>query len=79
MASTYTTVQGDTWDNIALAVYGDESYAYYLMQQNYDELDTLVFSDGTVLNTPELPEELDGDLPPWITDGEDDGDDPYDE
>lgn len=78
--TTYTTIQGDTWDKIALEVYGDEDYAYYLMQNNYAYLDILIFSAGTVLNTPELPVELDGDLPPWRTDETNDDEiDPYDE
>lgn len=75
---TYTTLQGDTWDKIALEVYGDERYAYYLMQSNYAHLETLIFSAGTVLSTPELPEELDGDLPPWRTDDSESDVDPYD-
>lgn len=76
---TYTTKQGDTWDNIALQVYGEERYADFLMQNNYALLDILVFSAGTVLNTPVLPEERDGDLPPWRTDEADSELDPYDE
>ena len=80
MAQTYTTIQGETWDNIALKVYGEERHADFLMQSNFEHLDILVFSAGTVLNTPALPEERDGDLPPWRTDGTDaEGDDPYDE
>ena len=79
MAQTYTTIQGETWDNKALKVYGEERHADYLMQNNFEYLDVLVFSAGTVLKTPALPEELDGDLPPWRTDGTDGDDDPYDE
>lgn len=80
--TTYTTKQGDTWDNIALAVYGAESRADFLMESNYLFLDTLIFSAGTVLQTPALPQERDGDLPPWreyTTDVDDEGVDPYDE
>jgi phage tail protein X len=62
---SYTTVQGDTWDIIAKEVYGKEKYADYLMANNFLALDTFIFSEGTVLNTPDLPEEKDGDLPPW--------------
>lgn len=80
MAGTYTTIQGDTWDNIAYKVYGSEEYAAFLMENNYRCLDILVFSSGTVLNTPELPEELEEELPPWRADGEDEEDeDPYDD
>lgn len=77
--TTYTTIQGDTWDKIALEVYGEERHADYLMESNYAFLDTLVFSAGTVLNTPALPEERDGDLPPWRTEEAGDDGDPYDE
>ena len=83
MAATYTTIQGETWDQIAYKVYGGEEYAAFLMANNYPFLDILVFSAGTVLNTPGLPEEEDGELPPWRLGAEDDGDDdepdPYDD
>ncbi len=75
---TYTTKQGDTWDNIAFKVYGEERHASYLMQNNYAYLDILVFSSGTILNTPALPEELDGELPPWRNNIIDSKTDPYD-
>ena len=81
LARTYTTVQGDTWDDIAYKVYGGEKHTTFLMANNYPYLDILVFSAGTVLNTPGLPENEEGDLPPWRTgsEDEDDGDDPYDD
>ena len=83
MAATYTTIQGETWDQIAYKVYGGEEYAAFLMANNYPFLDILVFSAGTVLNTPGLPEEEDGELPQWRLGAEDDGDDdepdPYDD
>lgn len=83
MAKTYTTIQGETWDEIAYKVYGGEEYAAFLMANNYPFLDVLVFSAGTVLNTPGITwyEESD-ELPPWRTGAEDDGDedeDPYDD
>lgn len=59
MDETYTTSQGQTWDDIALEVYGAESYAGYLMENNFWCLDTLVFSEGTVINAPALPEDED--------------------
>lgn len=78
MAATYTTKQGQTWDEIALEVYGDEIYADYLMQSNYENLDTLIFSAGTVLKTPDLEQEVGGDTPPWFEDSSDEnGEDPY--
>lgn len=77
MAGTYTTIQGETWDNIALKVYGGEKYAAYLMANNYPCLDILVFSAGTVLNTPDLPMEINRELPPWRTVSRNSRYDPY--
>ena len=66
---TYTTIQGDTWDAIAHKVYGDTKYTVCLMQSNLPLLDIFVFSAGTVLQTPVVPE--DGDsatAPDWRSD-----------
>lgn len=80
MLNTYTTIQGETWDEIAYKVYGGEEYAAFLMKNNYPHLDILVFSSGTVLNTPDLPEERGEELPPWRDGDEDEEDeDPYDD
>lgn len=81
MAKTYTTMQGETWDEIAYKVYGSEKYAALLMESNYPFLDILVFSAGVVLNTPDLTEYDEEELPPWrVGAGEDDEDeDPYDD
>ena len=37
MAKTYTTIQGETWDEIAYKVYGGEEYAAFLMAEDGDE------------------------------------------
>lgn len=68
MASTYTTVQGDTWDLIAYKLYGEEKYMKYLIEANWTLLDVLIFSSGTVLIVPDLPEEVDEDRPFWRSD-----------
>jgi len=52
---TYKTKAGETWDHVALKVYGHEKYADYVMSNNYEHLNTLIFKDGTVLNVPDLP------------------------
>ncbi len=57
MENTYTTKQGDTWDLIAFRVYGDVKYTGWLMQNNFPHLDVFVFDAGTVLQTPEPPED----------------------
>lgn len=64
-STTYTTVSGDTWDLIALKVYGGELKADWLMQNNLGLIHITRFDSGVVLSTPELPEEKSGDLPPW--------------
>lgn len=80
MAATYTTAQGETWDEIAYKIYGSEGYAGVLMAGNYPFLDILVFSAGTVLDIPDLPEYDDEELPPWRLGVETDEDeDPYDD
>lgn len=65
MALNYTTKSGDTWDLIALNVYGSEQKADWLMQNNPELIRIVRFDSGTVLSTPELPAEKSGDLPPW--------------
>lgn len=77
MAKSYTTIQGDTWDNIAFKVYGGEKHADYLMANNYHYLDVLVFPDGTVLNTPYMPEKVGKNLPSWRTAHRSNKTDPY--
>ncbi len=66
MAKTYTTQQGDAWDAIAYQVYGNEKYTGWLMQNNFQQLDTFVFDAGVVLQTPDPPEDDDTtDTPIW--------------
>ena len=65
MALDYTTKSGDTWDLIALNVYGSELKADWLMQNNPRYIHIVRFDSGTVLSTPALPAEKSGDLPPW--------------
>lgn len=73
MASVYMTKQGDTWDLMAYDLYGSEKYMRYLLEANWPLLDTLVFSSGTRVLVPELPEETDEDRPFWRTGGSGDG------
>lgn len=65
---TIRTVQGDTWDTIALRVYGNELRAQELMEarENVRLLDIQVFSAGVVVATPEVTEAPPAeDLPEW--------------
>lgn len=72
MAKTYTTIQGDTWDLIAWKLFGEEKQMKYLYEANWQFADTLVFSAGTVLTVPELPEGADEDAPYWRQDDDED-------
>lgn len=73
--NTYTTIQGDTWDMISFKLFGEEKYMRYLIEANWEYADVLVFSSGTVLAVPDLPDEPDEDTPFWRSDdGEEDED-----
>lgn len=66
MPNTYITVEGDTFDSLALLFYNDEKLASTIIQANPDYCDTLIFEAGISLTIPEaaavvLPETL----PPW--------------
>lgn len=65
----YETVLGDTWDTIALFVYGDEKYAGSLMKNNPFLLGAVIFNAGTMVYTPKLTDDHDDgrvdDLPDW--------------
>lgn len=72
MAGTYTTIQGDTWDLIAYNLYGEEKYMKYLIEANWQMLDVLIFSSGTVLTVPDIQEETDDEAPFWRDDADED-------
>ncbi len=63
--NTYITVQGDTWDLISYKVYGTSRHIGLLMVNNYDLLDTFIFSAGIEIMVPELTEDQTDDLPEW--------------
>lgn len=65
MPDKYTTKSGDTWDGIALSVYGSEEKADWLMQNNGQYILTTRFDFGVVISTPELPVKRSSTLPPW--------------
>ena len=84
MSSTYTTIQGDTWDGIAYKLYGDEKYMKNLIEANWLYTDVLVFSAGVELTVPEITEEEkdDDNLPIWrqsSSDSDDDDEESIDE
>ena len=66
MASIHTTVEGDTFDGLALAYFDDEKQSSAIIQANPDLCGTLVFGAGVELYIPDeaaiTPPET---LPPW--------------
>lgn len=71
MGKTYTTISGQTWDQIAFEVYGDEHYCDRIMDANRDKLDYFVFPAGVELDLPDSEslnhDSLPSDYPAWRT------------
>lgn len=65
----YITVQGQTWDQIAYELYGNEYMCDKLMDLNRDKLDYLVFPAGIELVAPDkelvIIETVPSDYPAW--------------
>lgn len=49
----YTTIQGDTWDNIAYKTVGNEYAMVEIMKANKEHLGTLIFDGGIELDIPD--------------------------
>lgn len=64
---TITTVQGDTWDTVALRAYGDTRKAQQLMEAraNVPLLDYQIFPGGVTIAVPEVEDAATYDLPDW--------------
>ena len=63
----YRTVQGDSWDSIALKLYGNENLSYLLIDANTEHRFTVLFSAGIILKVPDAPVMpiSVNNLPPW--------------
>lgn len=66
MANYHITVDGDSFDLLALRYYSDEKLASHIIQANPEHCGVLIFEAGVVLEIPDtvtitLPETL----PPW--------------
>lgn len=61
----YTTMQGDTFDMLALDAYNDEFKAHVIIQANPEHANTLIFDAGVGLKIPYITEESAETLPPW--------------
>lgn len=68
----YTTREGDTFDALALEMYGEENLAHYIIEFNPDYADVLIFDANVALRLPIVEDvELPDTLPPWRRDIED--------
>ena len=66
MSNIHVTVNGDTFDALALWYYNDEKQASAIIQANLDYCDTLIFEAGISLVIPDEAEVAPPEtLPPW--------------
>ena len=66
MANIHITVEGDTFDMLALKYYNDEKLASAIIQENPDYCDVLTFGAGYALTIPEVSTVTTPQtLPPW--------------
>lgn len=65
----YTTIQGQTWDQIAYEVYGNEYMCDKIMDLNREKLDTFIFPAGIKLILPDeeniIMQSVPSDYPTW--------------
>jgi len=62
---SYTTVDGDTCDMIALDYYYDEFKAPVIADANPEYAGVVVFPAGVTLRVPVIPAAESAVLPPW--------------
>lgn len=71
----YTTREGDTFDALALEMYGEETLAHYIIEFNPDYADVLIFDANVALRLPIVEDvETPDTLPPWRRDEDESGD-----
>lgn len=61
----YTASAKETFDQMALNIYGDEKYAYLLLQANPMQCHKIMMEGGEILDAPEIPSARNESLPPW--------------
>lgn len=61
----YKTIQGDTWDGIAVKVYGDEKYMNKLLEANQAYREMIIFPANVSLYLPDMQAQTTTILPPW--------------
>ena len=63
--STYTTSQGEAWDQVAYAIWGRENMAHHLLAANPTHRDVIFFPADLVLTVPDVEVEPIEEPPPW--------------
>ena len=63
--STYTTIQGDTWDVIARKIFGDTKYTGNIIMANLRYMDYFVFPSGIELSVPDVDTTQPSAPVPW--------------
>ncbi len=64
--SNYKSVQGDTWDLIALKTCGDEHFMSDIIEANPQHRETIFFSEGVDIKIPDVKKyRLQDSMPPW--------------
>jgi hypothetical protein len=71
MANNYTTVQGDTWDKIALITLGSEYLLPLLLEANSTYRTLLVFPGDITLTIPDIDTSDITDRPDWLENDDD--------
>lgn len=61
----YVTMQGDTYDLIALDAYGEEKLSYIIIESNPQYSNVIVFSAGIELIVPVIESQSTEEVPPW--------------
>lgn len=61
----YKTIQDDTWDGIAVKVYGDEKYMNELLEANQAYREIIIFPANVSLSLPNIQTQTTTILPPW--------------
>lgn len=68
----YITREGDTFDALALEMYGEETLSHYIIEFNPDYADVLIFEADVPLRLPIIEDaETPETLPPWRRGSED--------
>ncbi len=65
MATTYRTIQGDFFDDIAYRLYGSERYGVSIMTANPGYADVVRFSAGITLTIPQVASSANVTAVPW--------------